>query len=67
MAGNLYVAASLRGRRGIIRFDRNAKPEQFVSGPGIVGLAFAPGGALVLATNNALFRIEAGVAGLSLL
>lgn len=66
-AGNLYVAASLRGRRGITRFDPNAKPEQFVSGPGIVGLAFAPGGGLILATHNALFRVETGVAGLSLI
>jgi IPT/TIG domain len=66
-SGNLYVAASLRGRRGVIRFDRNAKAEQFVSGPGIVGLAFAPDGLLILATHNALFRVEAGVAGLSLI
>ena len=64
--GNLYVAGSLRGRRGVIRFDRSGKPEQFVSGPGIVGMAFAPGGALVLATHNALFRVDAGVTGLSL-
>jgi sugar lactone lactonase YvrE len=61
--GRLYVAASLGGRRGVIRIDESKQPEQFVSGPGIVGLAFAPGGALVLATHNALFRVEVGVAG----
>ncbi|HEX4811035.1 MAG TPA: IPT/TIG domain-containing protein [Bryobacteraceae bacterium] len=65
--GNLYVAASLRGRRGVIRFDPSAKPEQFVSGPGIVGLAFAPDAALILATHGALFRVEAGIPGLALI
>ncbi len=61
--GRLYVAASLRGRRGIIRFDKTRKPEQFLSGPGIVGLAFTPSRALILATNNALFRVDVDIAG----
>ena len=62
--GNLYVAASLGGRRGVIRFTRDAKPEVFLSGPGIVGLAFSPSKSLVLATNNALYRVDAGIEGL---
>ncbi|MBV9611954.1 MAG: gluconolaconase [Acidobacteriaceae bacterium] len=61
--GRLYVAASLRGRRGIIRIDKTRKPEQFLSGPGIVGLAFTPSRAIVLATHNALFRVDAGIHG----
>jgi hypothetical protein len=28
-----------------------------------VGLAFAPGGALILATQSALFRVVTGIAG----
>ena len=41
--GNLYVAASLGGRRGVVRFDAGAQsPELFLSGPAIVGLAFSP-------------------------
>jgi sugar lactone lactonase YvrE len=62
--GNLYVAASLGGRRGVIRFTPDAKPEVFLSGPGIVGLAFSPSRSLVLATNNALYRVDAGIEGL---
>jgi sugar lactone lactonase YvrE len=62
--GNLYVAASLGGRRGVIRFTPDAKPEVFLSGPGIVGLAFSPSKSLVLATNNALYRVDAGIEGL---
>lgn len=61
--GRLYVAASLRGRRGIIRFDSANQPEQFLSGPGIVGLAFTPSKAMVLSTQSALFRVDTGIAG----
>ncbi len=41
--GNIYVAGSLGGRRGIIRITQAREPQQFLSGPGIVGLAFTPG------------------------
>jgi sugar lactone lactonase YvrE len=61
--GQLYIAASLGGRRGIIRIDENRQPEQFVSGPGIVGLAFTPSRSMVVATHNALFRIDVNIAG----
>jgi hypothetical protein len=61
--GRLYVAASLGGRRGIIRIDPARKPEQFLSGPGIVGLAFTPGRSMILATHNALFRVDIEIAG----
>ena len=61
--GRLYVAASLAGRRGIIRIDKSRKAEQFLSGPGIVGLAFTPSRSLVLATQNALFRVDVEIAG----
>jgi sugar lactone lactonase YvrE len=61
--GNLYVAASLGGRRGVVRIAPDAKAELFLSGPAIVGVAFAPGKAMVLATNNSIFRVEAGIEG----
>ncbi len=61
--GRLYVAASLGGRRGIIRINATRKPEQFLSGPGIVGLAFSPSRAIILATQNALFRADVNIAG----
>jgi sugar lactone lactonase YvrE len=61
--GRLYVAASLAGRRGIIRFGADRKPEQFLSGPSIVGLAFTPSRAMVLTTQNALFRVDIAISG----
>jgi len=60
--GRLYIAASLGGRRGIIRFTGRT-PEQFLSGPGIVGLAFTPARSLVVTTQNALFRVDVDIAG----
>lgn len=61
--GNLYVAASMRGRKGVVRIDRAANAELFLSGPNIVGLAFTPSKAVVLATNNAIYRVDVGIKG----
>jgi len=61
--GRLYVAASLGGRRGVVRFDQKRNPELFLSGPGIVGLAFTPTRAMMVCTNTALFRVDVGIAG----
>jgi len=60
--GRLYVAASLGGRRGVVRFDHDRNPELFLSGPGIVGLAFTPSRAMAVCTNNALYRVDVGIA-----
>jgi len=61
--GRLYVAASLGGRRGVVRFDHQPTPELFLSGPGIVGLAFTPSRSLLVTTNGALYRADVGIAG----
>jgi len=61
--GRLYVAGSLGGRRGVVRFDPQRNPELFLSGPGIVGLAFTPSRALLVTTNSSLFRADVGIPG----
>jgi sugar lactone lactonase YvrE len=61
--GNLYVAASMAGRRGVVRITPDAQAELFLSGPSIVGLAFSPSKALILATNNSLYRVNVGIEG----
>jgi sugar lactone lactonase YvrE len=63
--GNAYVAASYRGRRGIVRIGQDRKPELFISGPGIVGIAFAPSKAAIIATNGAIYRAQTGIQGYS--
>jgi sugar lactone lactonase YvrE len=45
---NLYVAASLQGRRGVVRIKPDRTAELFVSGPNIVGVAFAPSRSMIV-------------------
>jgi sugar lactone lactonase YvrE len=59
----LYVAASLGGRKGVVRIGPDRKPELFLSGPGVVGLAFTPARALAVATTNAIYRVDVGIKG----
>jgi sugar lactone lactonase YvrE len=55
--GSLYVAASLAGRKGIVKIDRHRTASLHLSGPNIVGCAFAPNGDLMVTTTSALFRV----------
>ena len=66
IAGNVYVAASLRGRRGIVQISPDGAAELVASGGGIAGLAFLPGGDAVVATAGAVFTLPLGVEGLRL-
>jgi sugar lactone lactonase YvrE len=61
--GRLYVAASLRGRKGVVRIGGDREAELFASGPGIVGLAFTQSRSLIVATNSALYRMDVGIKG----
>jgi sugar lactone lactonase YvrE len=64
--GRLYVAASIGGRKGVVRIDPDRRAELFLSGPGIVGLAFTPSRAMVVATTNAIYRVDVQIKGSSL-
>lgn len=61
--GNLYVAASLMGRKGVVRIRPDGTAEHFLSGPGIVGLAFSPSRAMIVTTTNAVYRVDVGIRG----
>jgi IPT/TIG domain-containing protein len=65
--GNLYVAASFEGKRGIVRVTPEKKASLCVSGQNLVGLCFAPGKAVVLATTSAVFHLSWNIQGLPLL
>jgi hypothetical protein len=65
--GNIYVAASLAGRRGIVKITPQGKANLEVSGQGLVGLAFAPAKSAILATHGAVHHISWNIEGLSLL
>ncbi len=61
--GNVFVASSLHGERGIIRITPQKQASVAVSGSGLVGLAFTDDGAAVLATTSALYQVEMQVEG----
>jgi sugar lactone lactonase YvrE len=61
--GRLYVSASLAGRKGIVRINESREAELAISGPGIVGLSFTPSQAIVVATTNALYRVDVRIKG----
>ena len=65
--GNLFVAASLGGRRGIVRVTPQGRAELALSGGGIVGMALLPSGRAIVATSSALFTLDWDVRGLPLL
>ena len=64
--GNLYVAASYQGRRGIVRISTDARADLVLGGSGLVGLSLLPGHRAILATTNAIFTVDWEVEGLPL-
>jgi sugar lactone lactonase YvrE len=65
-AGNLYVTASIGGRRGVVRIRADGRAEQVLGGNGLVGLALLPGRRAILTTSGALFSLDWDVEGLPL-
>ena len=65
--GNVYVAASLAGKRGIVKITPQGEAALAVSGQGLVGLAFAPGKSAILATNSSVHHISWNIQGVPLL
>ena len=65
--GNVYVAASLAGKRGIVKITPHGEATLAVSGQGLVGLAFAPGKSAILATNSSVHHISWNIQGVPLL
>lgn len=62
--GNLYVAASLRGRRGVVFIDSNTREAKLVvAGMNVVGLAFSSDGDMAIATNDSVFSLPLGIQG----
>jgi sugar lactone lactonase YvrE len=64
--GNLYVAASHLGQRGIIKLTPEAKATLAIAGSGLVGLALA-GRSAILVTTNAVHHLGWDIPGRPLL
>jgi sugar lactone lactonase YvrE len=61
--GNLYIAASLHGQRGIVRITPGREASLAVSGNNLVGLAFLEDGCAALATKDALYHVALDIEG----
>jgi len=64
IAGSVYVAASLGGKRGIVRISQPNEAQLAVAGSGMVGFTFIRGGNALVATNNAVYHVALGIEGL---
>ena len=64
--GDVYLAACLRGRRGLVRVTASGEASLVLAGPNLIGVAFSPLGTTVLATNDAVYAVNLGVEGLPL-
>ena len=63
----MYVAASLTGKRGIVKITPDGKAALEVAGHNLVGLAFAPGRAAILATTGSVHRLAWNIPGFPLI
>ena len=64
--GNVYLAACLRGRRGLVRVTPGGETSLVLAGNNVVGVAFSPLGTVILATGEAVYDVDLGVEGLNL-
>ncbi|MGB7548628.1 MAG: gluconolaconase [Terracidiphilus sp.] len=64
--GDVYVAACLHGRRGLVRVTPDGEATLVLSGNNIVGVAFSPLGTTVVASSEAVYDVDLGVEGLTL-
>jgi sugar lactone lactonase YvrE len=70
IAGSVYVAASLGGRRGVVRISQTGEAQLVVAGSSIVGFTFIPGGNALVATlnqhpspNSSVYHVALGIEG----
>ncbi len=59
-SGRLLVAGSYKGERGVFAVRPQGKVEKVLSSAMLVGLTITPGGDLILADSNSLYRAPAG-------
>jgi sugar lactone lactonase YvrE len=65
-SGDVYLAACLGGRSGLVRVTPEGAATLVVAGPNLVGVAFSPLGTTILATHEAVYDVDLGVEGMNL-
>ena len=62
--GNLYVAAALRGRRGIVRISADGSDAKvIVAGVNLIGLAFSAAGEMAVVSIDSVYSLPAQIKG----
>ena len=62
--GNLYVAAALRGRRGIVRISPDGRDAKVVvAGVNLVGLAFSAAGEMAVVSIDSVYSLPTQIKG----
>lgn len=62
--GNLYVAAALRGRRGIIRISPDGREAKVVvAGVNLVGLSFSATGEMAVVSIDSVYSLQTQIKG----
>jgi sugar lactone lactonase YvrE len=64
--GDVYLAACLKGQRGVVRVTRAGEASLVLAGVNLVGMAFSPLGSAILATHDAVYDVDLGVEGMEL-
>jgi len=64
--GDIYVAACLHGRHGVVRVTASGEASLVLAGAHLVGIAFSPLGTAILTTADAVYDVDLGVEGLNL-
>ena len=55
-AGALHVVDALAGSSGVYRVPSEGAPELVLAGPSLVGVAFSPGGVMIVTSNDTAYR-----------
>lgn len=62
--GNLYTAACLEGRHGIVKIASSGKnAEIFVAGTSVIGLCMTREGEMIVATNDSIYSLPVEIYG----
>jgi len=62
--GNLYVAAALRGRRGIVRISPDGSDAKLVvAGVNLIGLAFSAAGEMAVVSIDSVYSLQTQIKG----
>ncbi len=56
-------SGSLAGRRGVAVITPDGQASLAISGSGIVGFSFLPGGAALVATSTSVYHVALGIEG----